>query len=88
MSFLVCLIVVSPMHSRLLAVLLLFYGCTVVQDQCTIYTLYYFITSLPVYPHIVHGHCPTVVLLDTSNSVYCIATLMECTVQCTASRPY
>ena len=59
------------------------YGCTVLQDQCTIYTLYYCITSLPVYPHTVHGHCTTVVL-DTSNSVYCVAPLMECTIQCTA----
>jgi hypothetical protein len=49
-------------------------------------TLYYCITSLPVYPHTVHGHCTTVVV-DTSNSVYCIATLMECTIQCTAPIP-
>jgi hypothetical protein len=59
------------------------YGCTVVQDQCTVVALYYYITSLPVYPNTVHGHCTTVVL-DTSNIVYCIATLMECTVQCSA----
>jgi hypothetical protein len=59
------------------------YGCTVVQDQCTVVTLYYCITSLPVYPNTVHDHCTTVVL-DTSNIVYCIATLMECTVQCSA----
>ena len=59
------------------------YFCTVVQDQCTIVALYYCITSIPVYPNTVHGHCTTVVL-DTSNSVYCIATLMECTVQCIA----
>jgi hypothetical protein len=59
------------------------YGCTVVQDQCTIVALYNFITSLPVYPNTVHGHCTTVVL-DTSNIVYCIATLMEYTVQCSA----
>ena len=57
---------------------------TVVQDQCTIVALYYCITSLPVYPNTVHGHC-TPVVLDTSNSVYCLATLMECTVQCIAS---
>ena len=51
------------------------YGFTVVQDQCTVYTLYYFITRLPVYPNTVHGHCTTVVL-DTSNIlVYCISTL-------------
>jgi hypothetical protein len=61
---------------------ILLYGCTVVQDQCTIVALYYCgITSLPVCLNTVHGHCTTVVL-DTSNSVYCIATLMECTVQC------
>ena len=62
------------------------YGCTVVQDQCTIVALYYCITtgSLPVYPNTVHGHCTTVVLDTTSNRVYCIATLMECTVQCSA----
>ncbi len=60
------------------------YGCTVVQDQCTVVVLYYCITSLPVYPNTVHGHCTTVVL-DTSNIVYCIATLIECTVQCSAS---
>ncbi len=60
------------------------YGCTVVQDQCTVVALYYYITSLPVYPKTVHGHC-TIVVLDTSNIVYdCIATLMECTVQCSA----
>ena len=51
--------------------------------QCTIVALYYCITSLPVYPNTVHGHCTTVVM-DTSNNVYCIATLMECTVQCIA----
>jgi hypothetical protein len=59
------------------------YGCTVVQDQCTVVALYYCITSLPVYPNTVHGHCTNVVL-DTINIVYCIATLMECTVQCSA----
>ena len=42
------------------------YGCTVVQDQCTVYSLYYFITRLPVYPNTVHGHCATVVLDTTS----------------------
>jgi hypothetical protein len=36
------------------------YGCTVVQDQCSIVALYYCITSLPVYPNTVHGHCTTV----------------------------
>ena len=46
--------------------------------------LYYCITSLPVYPNTVHGHCTTVVL-DSSNKVYCIATLIVCTVQCSAS---
>ena len=57
---------------------------TVVQDQCTIVALYYCITSLPVYPNsTVYGHCTTVVL-DTNNSVFCIATLMECMVQCIA----
>jgi len=61
------------------------YGCTVVQDQCTMVALYYCITSLPVYPNTVHGHCTTVVL-DTSNRVYCIATLIVCTVQCSAVR--
>ena len=55
---------------------LLLYGCTVVQDQCTIYTLYYSITSLPVYPNTVHGQC-TVVVLDTSIRVYCILLLMD-----------
>ena len=55
-------------------IFILVYGCTVVQDQCTVYTLYYFITRLPVYPNTVHGHCTTVVL-DTSNIVYCISTL-------------
>ena len=60
------------------------YFYTVVQDQCTIVALYYCITSLPVYPNTVHGHCTTVVLDTTSNSVYCIATLMESTVQCIA----
>ncbi len=59
------------------------YGCTVVQDQCTVVALYYCITSLPVHPNTVHGHCTTIVL-DTSNIVYCIATLIECTVQCSA----
>ena len=59
------------------------YFYTVIQDQCTIVALYYCITSLPVYPNTVHGHCTTVVL-DTSNSLYCIATLMECTAQCIA----
>jgi hypothetical protein len=65
--------------------------CTVVRVYCCTGSVYYgytvlgvlLITSLPVYPNTVHGHCTTVVL-DTSNSVYCIATLMECTVQCTA----
>ena len=73
-------------RSQLLFIfILLLYGCTVVQDQCNIVTLYYCITSLlPVYPNTVHGDCTTVVL-DTSNSVYCMATLMECTVQCIAS---
>jgi hypothetical protein len=52
------------------------YFYTVVQDQCTIVALFYCITSLPVYPNAVHGHCTTVVL-ETSNSVCCIATLME-----------
>ena len=47
--------------------------------------LYYCITSLPVYPNTVHGHCTTVVL-DTSNRVYCIATLIVCRVQCSAAR--
>ena len=30
---------------------ILLYGCTVVQDQCTIVALYYCITILPVYPN-------------------------------------
>ena len=52
------------------------YGCTVVQDQCTYGTLYYCITSLPVYLNTVHGQCTTVVL-DTSNRVvYCLLILM------------
>ena len=51
------------------------YGCTVVPDQCTVYTLYYFITRLPVYPNTVHGHDCTTVVLDTGNIVYCISTL-------------
>jgi hypothetical protein len=67
---------VSSTRVQLLYIFLLLYGCTVVQDQCTIVALYYCITSLPVYPHTVHGHCTTVVL-DTSNRVYCIATLMD-----------
>ena len=56
--------------------------CSIVQDHCTIVALYYCITtgSITVYLNTVHDHCTTVVL-DTSNSVYCIATLMECTVQ-------
>ena len=70
-------------QSQLLFVFILLYGSTVVQDQCTIVPLYYCITSLPVYLNTVHGHCTTVVL-DTSNGVYCIAILMECTVQCIA----
>ena len=48
---------------------------TVVQDQCTYCTLYYCITSLPVYLNTVHGRCTTVVL-DTSNRVYCLLLLM------------
>ena len=39
-------------------------------------TLYYYITSLPVYLNTVHGQCTTVVL-DTSNEVYCILLLMD-----------
>ena len=41
------------------------HGCTVVQDQCSIATLYCRITSLPVHPSTIHGHCN--VVLDTSN---------------------
>ena len=37
----------------------LLYRCTVVQDQCTIVALYYCITSVPVYPNTLHGHCTT-----------------------------
>ncbi len=48
--------------------------------------LYYCITSLPVYPSTVHDHCTTIVL-DTSTIVYCIATPIECTVQCSALGP-
>ena len=55
--------------SQLLFIFVLLYACTVVQDQCTIVALYKCVTSLPVYPNTVHGHCTTVVL-DTSNSVY------------------
>ena len=62
---------------------ILLYGCTAVQDHSTIVALYYVITSLPIYPNTVHGHFTTVVL-DASNRVYCIATLMEDTVQCIA----
>jgi hypothetical protein len=40
------------------------YGCTVVQDQCSIVALYCCITSLPVIPSTTHGHC--IVVLDTS----------------------
>ena len=58
---------------------------TVVRVYCCTGSVYYCITSLvPVYPNTVHGHCTTVVL-DTSNSVYCIVTLMEYTVQCIAN---
>ena len=49
-----------------LVVLCEVYGCTVVQDQCTIVALYYCITSLPVYPNTVHGHC-TIVLSGKYN---------------------
>ena len=49
---------------------------TVVQNQCTYGTLDYCITSLPVYPNTVHDQC-TVVVLDTSNRVYCILLLMD-----------
>ena len=52
------------------------YGRTAVQDQCSIVALYYYITSLPVYPTTVPGHGTTVVV-DTSNRVYCIDTLMD-----------
>ncbi len=41
------------------------YGCTVVQDQCSIVALYNCITSLPVYPSTLDGHC--ILVLDTSN---------------------
>jgi hypothetical protein len=60
-----------------------FYGCTVVQDQCSIVALYCCITCLPVYPSTIHGHC-SVVLLDTSNSstLHC-TTLKVQTVYCT-----
>ena len=82
MSIVVSLNTVSTIG--VLFIFILLYGCTGVQDQCTIVVLNYCITSLPVYPNTaVHGHCTTVVL-DTSNSVYCIATLMKCTVQCIA----
>ena len=49
------------------------YGCTVVQDQCSMVALYCCITSLPVYPSTIHGHCIEV-LLDTSNS-----SILHCT---------
>ena len=68
--------VVWSCHNQLLLVFLLFYGCTVVQDQCTFGTLYYCITSLPVYLNTVHGQC-TVVVLDTSTRVYCLLLLMD-----------
>ena len=48
---------------------------TVVQDQWIYCTLYYCITSLPVYLNTVHGQCTTIVL-DTSNIVYCLLLLM------------
>ena len=57
-------------------ILLPLYGCTGVQDQYGIVVLYYCITSLPVYPHTVLGHCTTVVL-DTSNRVYCRTTTLK-----------
>ena len=41
------------------------YGCTVVQDQCSIVALYFCITSQPVYPSTIHVHC--IVVPDTSN---------------------
>ena len=44
-----------------------FYCCTVVllyRISATV-ALYYSITSLPVYPSTIHGHC--IVVLDTSN---------------------
>ncbi len=49
------------------------YGCTVVQDQCSMVALYCCITSLPVYPSTIHDHS-IVVLLDTSNS-----SILHCT---------
>ena len=45
--------------------------------------LLHYYRSLPAYLNTVRGQCTTVVL-DTSNKVYCIVTLMECTVQCIA----
>ena len=62
---------------QLLFFFLLLYSCTVVQDQCTYCTLYYCITSLPVYLNTEHGQCTTVLVLDTSNSVYCLLLLMD-----------
>jgi hypothetical protein len=58
------------------------YGCTVVQDQCSIVALYCCITSPPVYPSTIHGHC--IVVLDTSNVsiLHCTALKVQ-TVYCT-----
>ena len=55
---------------------------TVVRIYCRtgsvycLYTVLFFITSLPVYPTTGHGHCTTVVAA-TSNRVFCILLLME-----------
>jgi hypothetical protein len=49
------------------------YGCNVVQDQYSMVALYCCITSLPVYPSTIHGHC-IVVLLNTCNS-----SILHCT---------
>ncbi len=57
------------------------YGCTVVQDQRSIVALYGCITSLPVYPRTIHGHC--IIVLDTSNvGILHCTTLKVQTVYC------
>jgi hypothetical protein len=59
------------------------YGCTVVQDQCSIVTgMYCCVTTLPVYPSTTHGHC--IVLLDSSNKSILHCTILKVnTVYCT-----
>ena len=47
------------------------YGCTVVEEQCSIVALYCCMTNLPLNPrtrYMVHGHC-IVVLETSSNSI-------------------